>query len=363
VRFDAVPEETGGITEAFNINRNTFDVNASYTGIPYSAIRVGYGYDRWEHTTRATDGWKDNTARVSFDTMGNQYVTLRALYEYTKRDSIGLSIDDLIGSGSQPAVRFFDEAARTRNRVTVMADLTPISSFGVEFSLATGKDDYQGADSSQLFGLLNNKNTAFTVGVNYAPNPRVSVGADYGRETYNSLQQSRNANPPPDAQFTDPSRNWTLTNDEKVNNVTVYVNLIKALPKTDIRIAYDYSDSDQGFLHGGPRIDALKVPTATAPNGQFIALPNVTNKWHHATVDIRYFVTKKLAVGAYYLYEKFDVADFATINSAGPATLPVAALGAQTDTPRLDWLGSITTGYGARPYTGQTGMVRVFYEF
>ena len=201
------------------------------------------------------------------------------------------------------------------------------------------------------------------MGVNYAPNARVNVGADYGRETYNSLQQSRNANPAPDPQWTDPTRNWTLTNDEKVNNFSVYLNLVKALPKTDIRIAYDYSDSDQGFVHGGPRIDALALPTATAPGGTFVALPNVTNKWHHATVDVRYYVSKKLGVGFYYLYEKFDVADYATINSAGPATLPLPALGAQTDTPRIDWLGAITTGYGARPYTGQTGIVRVFYQF
>ena len=34
VRFDAVPEETGGATEPFNINRNTFDVNASFTPHP-----------------------------------------------------------------------------------------------------------------------------------------------------------------------------------------------------------------------------------------------------------------------------------------------------------------------------------------
>ncbi len=235
VRFDAVPEETGGATEPFNINRNTFDVNASFTAIPHSAIRVGYGFDKWEHGVRATEGWKDNTARVSFDTVGNQYVTLRALYEYTKRDSIGLSVDDIIGSGSQPALRFYDEAARTRNRGTFIVELTPLSTVGINLSLATGKDDYQGADGSQQFGLLNNKNTAYTVGVNYAPNARVNVGADYGRETFNSLQQSRNANPPPDPQFTDPTRNWTLTNDEKVNNFSVYLNLVKALPKTDIR--------------------------------------------------------------------------------------------------------------------------------
>jgi len=31
VRFDAVPEETGGITHALNISRNTFDADASFS--------------------------------------------------------------------------------------------------------------------------------------------------------------------------------------------------------------------------------------------------------------------------------------------------------------------------------------------
>lgn len=357
VRFDAVPEETGGATEPFNINRNTFDFNASFTPIPFGAIRVGYGYDKWEHGVRATEGWKDATARVSFDTVGNQYVTLRAMFEHTKRNSIGLSVEDIVGTGSQDALRFYDEASRDRNRGTLMVEFTPVSMVGVNFSLAAGKDDYQGADPAQQFGLLNNKNASYTAGVNVSPSAKVNFGADYGRETYNSLQQSRNANPLPDASWTDLNRNWTLTNDETVNNFSVYVNLAKAIAKTDIRFGYDYSDSDQSFVHGGPRIPAL------AALGTFVAFPNVTNTWQHATVDVTYAVSKKVGVGFSYYFEKFDVADFATINTAGPATLPISTLGAQTDTARIDWLGAITTGYGNRPYKGQTGFVRIFYFF
>jgi Putative outer membrane beta-barrel porin, MtrB/PioB len=357
VRFDAVPEETGGPTEAFNINRNTIDVSAAYTGISYSTIRVGYNYDQWEHGVRATQGWKDGTARISYDLVGHQYVTLRALYEHSKRDTINLSVDDIAGSGGQPALRFYDEAARKRDRGTFIVSLTPVSSVGIDFSLATGKDDYEGADSTQEFGLLNNKNTSWTAGVNYTPNARVNVGAEYGHEKYDSLAQSRNANPAPDPSWTDPNRNWTMSNDEKVNYFTAYVNLVKALKNTDIRVAYDYSDSDQAFVHGGPRIAAL------AAANTFVALPNVTNKWHHFTVDIAYSVSKNFGIGFYYLFEKFDVSDFATINTAGPQTLPRPELGSQTDTARIDWLGSITTGYAARPYKGQTGIVRVFYNF
>ncbi len=357
VRFDAVPEETGGETEPFEINRNTLDMNASFSVIRYGAVRVGYTMDRWEHTIRATQAWKDNTARVSFDTVGNQYVTLRAMFEHSERNALDLDVANITGAGGQPALRFFDEASRNRNRGSFIVELNPLAIVGLNFTVAAGKDDYQGADSSLEFGLLNNKNTAYTVGVNVAPSAALNFGADYGRETFNSLQQSRNANPAPDPSWTAANRNWTLDNDETVNNASVYVNLVKAIAKTDIRFGYDYSDSDQAFVHGGPRIGSLSAL------GQFIALPNVTNTWQRATVDLTYAISTRIGVGVGYYFEKFDVSDWATINTAGPDSLPLPSLGTQTDTPRIDYLGGLITGYGNRPYKGQTGFVRLFYMF
>lgn len=366
VPYPNIPGAAAGVpayptsgTEHYNIARNTFNAEASLTPFTFGAIKVGYGVDKYQHTLRATQGWKDDTSRVSFDTIGNQWVTVRAQYEHTKRSTIGFDVDEIVAGGAQPALRFYDEAARNRDRGTIIFDVTPLPSVGVNFTMATGRDDYQGADATQQFGLLNNKNSAYTVGVNYAPSARMNLGADYGRESYTALQQSRNANPAPDPTWTDPNRNWNLDNEEKDNYFSAYVNLVKMVGKSDIRVGYDFSDSDNAFLFGGPRIPTL---AATAP-GQFVALPNVTNSWHHLTFDLKYPITPKLGFGFSYLYEKFDVADFATINTAGPATLPVASLGAQTNTPRIDWLGEISTGYGNRPYTGSTGIVRVFYLF
>lgn len=359
VRFDAVPEETGGETHAFNTNRNTFDVSASFTAIPRSSIRVGYGLDRFEHGVRTTEGWKDQTFRVSFDHLGNQWLTLRAMYEHTDRDLVDLSIERLEAVAMQPAARFYDEAARKRDRASLVVELTPISSVGINLSASTGKDDYAGADASQEFGLLDNENTAFTLGVNYAPSSKVNLGVDYGREKFEALQESRNANPLPDASWTNPERNWTMSNDETVNTFSAYLNLAKVLEKTDIRASYDLSDSDQAFVHGGPRIAAL---AAVAP-GQFVALPNVTSKWQRASVDVSYELSRKVGLGLSYWFEKLDVEDFATINTAGPQTLPRSDLGAQTDTPRFDWLGGLLTGYGNRPYKGQTVFARIFYNF
>jgi hypothetical protein len=381
VRFDAVPEETGGVTEDININRNTLDVSATFTPIPYGALRVGYGIDKWEHSARTSEGWKETTERVSYDTVGNRFVTLRALYEHTNRQTIGLDLEDLTGTGGQDALRFYLEAAKNRNKGTFIVELTPVSMLGINASVSTAKDDYLGADASQQFGLLNNKSTAYTIGANVVPSATVNFGIDYGREINNSLLQSRTANPlsgVPGAyeSWNDPLHNWTLTNDETANNLNVYMNLVKALPKTDIRVGYDYSDSDQAFIHGGPRIAALLAPDnpalhdprdarpcATGLSSCFIPFPDVTNKWQRLTLDVNYILSKKVGVGFSYWYEKLDIADYATINTAGSATLPIAALGTQTDTPRIDYLGAITTGYGNRPYKGQTAFIRLFYYF
>jgi len=197
------PEETGGESEPFNIDRNAFDVNASFTPIPHTALRVGYGYYKLEHGVRTTEGYQDDTARISFDTVGNAYFTLRAIYEHTKREAIDLSAEALTKAAMQPAARFYDEASRNRDRATFIVDFTPTASLGLNFSYAFGKDDYQEADPSQQFGLLDNKNTAYTVGVSYAPNAKVNLGADYGHETFDAFQQSRNSNPAPDPQWTD----------------------------------------------------------------------------------------------------------------------------------------------------------------
>ncbi len=384
--YPTIPGAAAGVpiyptvtTGRIDINRNTLDVNASFTPIPYSAIRVGYGIDKWQHTDMSSQGWKDTTGRVSFDTVGNRFITARALFERTRRDTIGLNVEDITGSGGQDALRFYLEAARTRDRGTFIVELTPVSMVGVNFSLSAGKDDYQGADPSQQFGLLNNKNTAYTIGMNVVPTAKINLGFDYGRETFNSLLQSRTANPfsgVPGAyeSWTDPLRNWSLTNDETVNTFSLYANLVKALPKTDIRVGYDYSDSNQAFIHGGPRIAALLAPDdlslRTAGDSRpcsagltscFIPFPNVTNTWQRLTFDLTHSLSKKVGVGFSYWYEKLDVADFATINTAGSATLP--ALSGQTNTPRIDWLGEISTGYGNRPYKGQTAFFRLFYYF
>jgi MtrB/PioB family decaheme-associated outer membrane protein len=350
VRFDAVPEETGGVTENFNIRENTFDMTGTFNLVKYTAVNVGYTYDDFNRTGRAFSDMRDYTFRASVDTVGNQYFTVRASAEHTNRIGSGFSEASIEEGGAQPGLRFYDEADRDRNRGTLLVVLTPVSFLDVTTSVSKGTDTYKG--EGHEFGLLDNDNTNFTVAVGVAPSEAVDFGASYGRDRFVSNQKSRNANPLPDPQFNDPSRDWTLKNDELVNNVDLFVNLPKLVAKSVVRVDYNYADSDNGFLFGGPRI-----PSLTAA-GQFLPLPNVTNTWHRFSADFQYHATRRVGVAFGYWYEKFDITDYATIDTNGPVGVTAA-----TGVPRIDWLGEISTGYGNRPYKGSTAFARVLYFF
>jgi len=265
------------------------------------------------------------------------------------RKGFGFSEMAIEEGGAQPGLRFYDEADRDRNRANVLVTVTPNDKFDITASMSYGKDEYGGPGLE--FGLLDNKNTSYTVGVNYMPMETMAVGASYGRDEYNAFQKSRNANPPPDPSWTDPNRDWTMTNDEEVNNFDVYVDLLKAITKTDVRVSYNFSDSDNAFAHGGPRIAALGAIVDANGFRTFEALPNVTNKWHRLMADAKVYATAKVGFAVGVWYEKLDITDFATINIAG------------TDQPRIDYLGGLTTGYGNRPYKGTTGYFRILYSF
>ncbi len=354
VRFDGAPENVpGSQDEPASIKHNQVDADVSFTPIPFAAFRVGYGHDGQDLTYRMFASTSENTFRVSFDTIGNQYVTVRAKYENSKRTGSGLDEEYFTDTGTQPDARQYDVADRNRNRATLIFDASPVSFVGLSLSVFRGKDDYP----DQEFGLLNNDNTGINVGVDLMPTAKVTLGFTYGHESYSALQQSRTANPAPDPSFTDPNRNWNLNNDEKDDSYGFYVDLPRALAKTDIRFGYDYSKSNNAFIYGGQRVlDMISgvgstpgdKPCGTSAAPCFIPIPNATDKLQSGYIDVKYFFTPKIAVGANFLHQKYDVSDFST---PGTYASPYDPIGGQI------------VGYGFRPYNANVGGVRVIYLF
>ncbi len=122
-------------------------------------------------------------------------------------------------------------------------------------------------------------------------------------------------------------------------------------------------DSNNDFVHGGPRIQQLNTNTSVTGSACsagisdcFIPLPAVTTTWSRLAADVKYFFTRTVGIGFAYWYERLDVADFATVDANG-----WVAFTPPTGTVRVDYLGGLMTGYGARDYRGNTASVCLLY--
>lgn len=368
VRFDAVPEEIEeGISHQFDVTRKTFDANASFSLAGKGALRAGYTRDQFERHGRGFSDVAEDVFRVTYDTLTSQYFTVRAGFEHGRRRGTGFiesDIDDEGPGGTQPGLRYYDEADRDRDRGTLLLTITPSDLFDVSVSYANGKENFDLEEGR--FGLLSADSQAVTFGIDATPRDTVSIGATYGWEEYGAFQNSRNANPPPDPSWFDPTRDWNIDNTEKVNTATIYLELLRALPKTDLRFSFDMMDSSNAFLFGGPRINQLNTntfvtgaaPCTAGVTDCFEPLPNVDTRWTRLSADIRYFFATRVGVGFGLLYEDQKRLDFATVDANGSVAFTPA-----TDTARIDYLGGLVTGYSPRPYRGVTTFARLLYQF
>jgi MtrB/PioB family decaheme-associated outer membrane protein len=370
VRFDAVPEEfvddpatpyLEGYSEYFQITRRNFDVNGTFGLREFGSLRLGYANEQYEREGRGFSDVSEHMFRAAYDARLFDFVGIRASLDTGQRRGDGYILagqDYETGpAGTQPGLRYYDEADRDRTRGMLIFSVNPVDTVGVFFQFTTTRDTFLGDESipegREQFGLLSQNVNAWAAGIDYSPNDVINVGLTYGWDEFSALQKSRNANPPPDPTWTDPARNWTLDNNEVVNTLMAYVDLIGlAQSKMDVRFGYEMNDSDNAFNYGGPRIPALEAA------GQFIPLPNIVNEWNRFTADLKYFVTPAVGIGVGYWYEKFEVNDWNTIDTNGPVSFSNA-----TGEPRVDWLGGLFTGYGNRPYDGGRFFVRMLYRF
>ena len=156
-----------------------------------------------------------NCGRVSVDLTGLPFLSVRGVFEHGKRRGTPVDGLELLSIGEQPTLRQYDISDRDSDRFSTIIVVTPLSALSFNTSVAFGRQEYPGTN----FGLRNNDNQVYSLGFDYVPTDRVSMGVTYGFEKYTALQASRTANPlpantlaflnDPTQQFNDPRRDWT----------------------------------------------------------------------------------------------------------------------------------------------------------
>jgi MtrB/PioB family decaheme-associated outer membrane protein len=316
-----------------SLSRRTLDLDASFTPeqLRYVAFNAGFTRQDVDRTFRIFESTAENTVRVSVDSVGSGLVTVRTIYERSSREGSGFDPRILEEAHEQPGMRHFDVASRDRDRVTATIQVMPAAQVGFNASIGAGKDDYK----ESFFGLRDNRHNVYSLGVDFVPVDVVAFNASYSRERYEALLWSRTA--APGVQFDDPTRDWFLDQTDRVHTVALGVDLLRALPRTDIRLGYDLTDGTATYVHGLPPNTTLAPPRV---------LPPLTSRLTMGRADVQYFLRQNVAFGVAYWYENYDVFDF----SMNPATIN-----------QLNLPAAIYAGYLYRPYTAHTGWVRMRY--
>ncbi len=332
VRYDtSVSTFAHGGTSPFGLTRRTFDAEVSYTPLPFTALRAGYTREGVKQTYRYADTTTENGLKLSADLTGTAWLTLRGVYEHAKRVGSGFDEQVLDDIGEQISLRQFDIGDRTTDRVSAIVMVFPLPEVSFSGTVSFGNDDRP----QDGFGVLTGDLRSYSIGFDYVPRPAVSFGTSYTYERYATLQKSRQANPGPE--FDDPTRDWTTDAAERADTFTADLDLIKALPRTDIRLAYTYARADSLYLYG------LAPNTTLPPISQ---LPSVVNTLQRATFDLRYYLNRHLAPGIVYWFDQYRVNDFAN----EPGTLTGIAQ------PSF-----LMIGYTTRPYTANAFVGRLTY--
>lgn len=345
VRFDQNRYVHALAGEPFGYKRQYVDADVSYSVLPFTALRLGYARESDERTFREFEKTHENTVRVSFDTTGWQFASLRMQYDFAKRTGDGLDeeIFDCDEDG-RACPRQFDISDRDRTRYSLVGTLTPHEMFSLDAQIGIFREERPDTE----FGVLESEGDFYSVGVTVTPNPKVGFGLTYGKDKFSALQRSRQANP--GTQQFDARRNWTTDVADDVDTVYAFLDLVKAIPKTDIRYALDWSDGVNDITYGLRPDQTIFVAPAALRQ-----LPQASHEMTRSMLDVMYFVGRRIGVGISWLYDDYRVDDWqwnpSTIN--GPALNPTSQPGG------VAFLN--TTRYLYRPYTGNLVVARLRY--
>jgi len=332
IKYDqAVQTATLPETEPLSFTRALFEADASFTPFRHGALRTGYAREDVDRSFRLFETTTDHVLRLSYDVTSLDWITLRAAYQRAHRTGEGLDEEVLSDIGEQVSLRQFDIANRTRNQASVIVTVLPSALWSANLSIGRGTEDRPEAQ----FGLTDTSFGTYAVGFDVAPSDGLAFAASYGFETYDGLQRSRQANP--GAQFNDPTRDWSTDQSEHVHTLNLNLNVLHALPDTELRVGYDFTRSRANYTYSLVSDSTLVTPQP---------LPDIRNEWQRATVDARYRLRRNLAVGLTYWYDRFTVDDFAF----SPSTMDRLVFGSTT------LLGLIY-----RPYTANTVWLRLTY--
>ena len=139
VNYDTAIVALNSESEPFSQTRHTFDADATYSPIRYVGFRAGYTREEIDRTYRIVEKTTEDVGRASFDLTGLSWLTVRGVFEHSKRVGTAVNGLELLSIGEQPLLRQYDISDRNQDRFSTIVQITPVSQFSVNGSAGVGR--------------------------------------------------------------------------------------------------------------------------------------------------------------------------------------------------------------------------------
>jgi MtrB/PioB family decaheme-associated outer membrane protein len=320
-----------GGPDVLSHRRTTFTADATWSGIAPLVLGLGYTRNQNGYDVRIFERTAENIVAFTADALGASWANVRAQVELADRTGSGLDEAQLVDIGEQPGMRHYDIANRQRRKLTAQVELFPREAWSLTATTSFGDDDYE----ASTFGLQDASFRVAGFGVDYQQENGLGAGTSYNYERYAGLHRSRSA--APNAEFTDPRRDWTTDSVERVHYFSIYLTPPRLGPNTEARLSYDYAYARASYVYG------IEPGSPLVPPNQ---LPDAYNKLQEMRTEVRHRLNRRLAATVSYTYEPFRVYDFAMDPSVINGIVQPS---------------SLVLGYVYRPYTAHAAVVGLLY--
>src|SRR5574337_213881 len=324
------------VTTPFSYRKHNAHLDAGYPLLSDLHVKLGYEWERWDRdpTQREVPTSDEHFLKTSLDYTPLDWLLVRAAYRRSWRNigsytaqahdahvTTAIEGEPFVPDplGQSILLRKFDEADRIRDRVEILASITPIETVNFTATYSLIRDDF----GTSPLGLQDSRGWSLGGDLTYSPLSWLSFFVNYMREEFNYDQLSRSRPVVGDTVSDFSDFNWRSINRDKVDTYGVGAD-VRLIPKRlNFRLTYTFSDADTIINSFNPvkptSGTAAQQATATA-----VRYPLSNANLHTLIAALRLNLTKNWSLKGEYRFEQFREKDWATdaIGQTGLTNLP-----------------------------------------
>lgn len=314
VRFDQVWESVVSTNVAFQYRKDKMEGKIGYRIIDPVSVGLSYAKETTQRDHREVHKTKENTLKAITDIKPLQWLMFRGSILNARRAMEDFDIDEQVNRGEIPGMRRFDVADRTRNMGTLSAQAY-LDSVSMAISASRRHDDFRpgkgelsGVDpitklhlpsnQRQMYGVLESRSSKGSLDLGWDATKSIGVTGFYEYEEDKSRQRS-NSNGA--AANQDAANDWVAQIFDRYHTAGIELDVRGIKDWIDVHLGYDFNRS-MGAT------DLVSVGSALQGN---FSLPNTETTRQDIKVRTELKISKNLSFGIGYLFQKYDISDFA----------------------------------------------------